>query len=267
LQQVAVALLLGERGDVEQARTARRSRLVGGGGWRRERLGVDDVRDDLEGRPGRQLAQMAGELLADRGDEVGVLERQPRQHPVVAGHQSPLKAGVVLGDRDLGAAQAAERQRRRRGLEDVGVDHVGTPALAPQPAPGGEHAEQLEAHRGRSQERAPVADAQRADAVLDGVVELEGGKAGARGRQRGEHDDVVAGRQRAGVLAAERAEHRAVGPRVPLRHDEHPEPPGCRARHDGSRRIVSRVRCASAVVTNGLPARKRRPSSIASAWV
>ena len=137
---------LGERGDVEQAGTARCGRAWTGRG--RERRGVHDVRYDLEGRPRRQLAQVAGELLADRCDEVGLLEGPLRQLAVVAGHEAALEAGVVLGDRDRRVAEAREREGGRRCLEDVGVDDVGSPALAAQAAQGGEHAEQLEAHRG-----------------------------------------------------------------------------------------------------------------------
>jgi hypothetical protein len=125
----------------------------------------------------------------------------------------------VLGDRERGAAEAGERERRRSGLEDVGVDDVGPPALAPQATQRGEHPQQLEGHRGGPQEGPPVADAQRADAVLDRVLEAERREAGAGRRQRGQDDDVVAGRQRAGMLAAEEAEDRPLRPRVPLRHD------------------------------------------------
>ena len=76
--------------------------------------GVEDRRVDGVGqhphpRSGRERAQVAGEVLADRRDEVGALQRGPGEQPLVAGHQAALEAGVVLGDDDRGVRAAAER--------------------------------------------------------------------------------------------------------------------------------------------------------------
>ncbi len=164
---------------------------------------------------------MASEVVADRRDEVGVAEREARGEAVIAGDQSPLKARVVLADHHRRAGLAADDERRDTRRIDVRMDDVGAPALAAEPAQGGEHPGQLRRHRRRSKRRAPVADAQRPQAVLDRVAQFERREPGVPNGVGGEHDDVVRAGERAGVLTAEGPEHRPVGPGVPLGDHEH----------------------------------------------
>ena len=88
VQQVRVALLLVQRGDVEQPQ---RPAAHAAPGWKID--GVDDVRHDAVAAARLDLLELAPQILADRRDEVGVAEAKRasrRSKPVTSPRWKPV---------------------------------------------------------------------------------------------------------------------------------------------------------------------------------
>ena len=176
---------------------------------RAEERGVDGVRERPQARSGDELGDPPAEVLAHGADGVGAPVDEASDGTLRPCQEPACDAALVLADDNGDPRPKSGRERDEAGPEDVRVEDV---------RPRFEPPERRERARDPEGEAAAVTDAERPEPELLAVLDVPRAHAGACTRED-DDGDVVAARERPRVVDDEGAEERALGRRVPLRHE------------------------------------------------
>ena len=235
-QQVRMALLLGQRRDDQQAQRTGRARAVRRGPEQRR---VDDVRNDPVAAALFQRDQLPPQVVGHRADELRVAEAEARELSIDTAHQPALER------RSCSLTTTGQPSRRvsttagKLALKTCAWISCGRHPVRSMPRSTAlipSSCVAIAAARTRGRRYA-------SRTVRTGSPGSSHWRTSAPTRHRlgleRQHANVVAQCRGARLLAAERAEHGALRPRIPLWHDQD----ACRA-HGDRRASIGRERLA-----------------------